>query len=66
MKSYLKQRRVQLRVPKKKGIIPIPFRDSIAVKICENCKGWINPPWKRGDGDYRHCECETNRNQGFL
>ena len=25
---------------------------------CKKCKGWINPPWKRGDGDYRHCECK--------
>jgi len=25
---------------------------------CKTCKGWINPPWKRSDGDYKHCECK--------
>lgn len=28
--------------------------------ICNVCGGWINPPWKRGDGDYKHCDCKLN------
>lgn len=28
---------------------------------CITCKGWINPVWTRGDGDYRHCECKVPR-----
>ncbi len=27
--------------------------------ICKTCKGWINPSWTRGDGDYRHCDCNS-------
>lgn len=26
--------------------------------ICGTCKGWVNPAWSRGDGEYRHCECK--------
>jgi len=26
---------------------------------CPDCQGWINPPWKRGDGAYRHCDCKN-------
>lgn len=24
---------------------------------CMDCGGWIDPPWTRGDGEYRHCHC---------
>jgi hypothetical protein len=27
---------------------------------CKECGGWIDPPWTRGDGEYRHCHCSKN------
>lgn len=29
----------------------------MATYICGTCKGWVNPAWSRGDGEYRHCSC---------
>jgi hypothetical protein len=33
------------------------MKDKTWPEKCLKCGGWINPPWKRGDGDYKHCEC---------
>jgi hypothetical protein len=53
-------KKLKKRKKKRNGVQLYGLRDSELKKIgkCKTCKGWINPPWERGDGDYRHCECK--------
>lgn len=60
-KAYPKYKRVKPKRKIEKPSNSIPFESSVASRKCNSCGGWINPPWKRGDGDYRHCECKTDK-----
>jgi hypothetical protein len=58
MREYkVKKRKVKIMTKKGEKIKEIPAVSQVISNKCERCGGWINPPWSRGDGDYRHCEC---------